>query len=170
MRRLLASIASVLLFAAVLTGCGTDPIPAGGPSIASAADCPTSNTTAFARTKFAGHVGLAAGSFHHWIWKPFKAGSLQKGAHHRVIAIAKAVATAAFVQHEIKQAIQDVKASPGLCKAVITPLSELQNAFGNLASTLGTGNFASLAGINASVASLLAVADRNGAQITETST
>ncbi len=40
-----------------------------------AASCPTSNTRSFAKTRFAGDVGLAIGTFHRYLWKPYQAGS-----------------------------------------------------------------------------------------------
>ena len=44
------------------------------------ASCPTSNTIAFAETKFVLHSGLAFGAFHRYLHKSHKAGTSKKGA------------------------------------------------------------------------------------------
>jgi hypothetical protein len=42
--------------------------------------CPTSNTKSFAKTKFVLHAGLAFGAFHRYLYKPYQAGTFNKGA------------------------------------------------------------------------------------------
>lgn len=62
-----------------------------------AASCPTSNTRSFAKTRFVGDVGLAIGTFHRYLWKPYQAGSFKKGANGRIKALLKGGATVALV-------------------------------------------------------------------------
>ncbi len=147
------------------------PASAGASSTISAAaangGCPTSNTTPFAKTKFVLHVGLAAGTFHRYIYKPFQAGSFRSGAHGRITALLKAGATALFDEHEVRKAIQDVKASPALCKVLIAPLTALDSKFLAIKSQIAGGDTSGLADANSSVASVSSLSAQGGAPITE---
>ena len=136
---------------------------------AAAADggCPTSNTTTFAKTKFVLHVGLAAGTFHRYIYKPFQAGSFRSGAHGRITALLKAGATALLDEHEVRKAIQDVKASPALCKVLIAPLTALDSKFLAIKSKIAGGDTSGLGDANSSVASVSSLSAQGGAPITE---
>lgn len=143
------------------TGGGTSTAQAGG------SDCPTSNTIKFAKTKFVLHVGLAAGTFHRYIYKPFKDGSFKSGTHGRILAFAKAGATALFDAHEIHKAAEDVKANPTLCKVLITPLHALESTFSSLKSKLTHGDTSSLDSVNGAVGSLESMSAGGGAAIAE---
>ena len=134
---------------------------------ATASECPTSNTVAFAKTKFVLHVGLAAGTFHHWIYAPFKAGTFASGAHGRILALVKAGGTALFDVHELVKAADDVKASPLLCKIIIGPIDALENEFNTLKGKITGGDASSVASINSTVSSLESTAASQGAPITE---
>ena len=91
----------------------------------SATSCPTSDTTGFAKTKFVLHTGLAFGAFHRYLYKPFKAGTFQSGAHGRISALVKAGLAALFVKREVRLASEDVKANPTLCKMIAAPLRKV---------------------------------------------
>ncbi|GAA3093924.1 hypothetical protein JOF29_003973 [Kribbella aluminosa] len=189
MRRSVLTTVPLLLIALLLGGCGgktnnnssagTTPStgtsasqPTAGstaPTTAAADTCPASNTKSFAKTKFVAHVGLAAGSFHRWIWKPYKAGTFSKGAHGRLKATIKAGLTAAFIAHEVKVASDDVSASPALCKVLKKPLVALGNQLSDLKSKITGGDLSSLDGVNTAIAGVTTLSDKNGAQITETS-
>lgn len=187
MRRSVLTIVPLLLVALLLGGCGgstknnssaattpsagaSEPTAGSTPSTSTAADtCPASTTKSFAKTKFVAHVGLAAGSFHRWIWKPYKAGTFAKGAHGRLKATIKAGLTAAFIAHEVKIASEDVSASPALCKVLKKPLVALGNQLDGLKSKITGGDLSSLDGVNTAIAGVTTLSDKNGAQITETS-
>ncbi len=141
--------------------------PAATPSTAGTATCPTSNTTNFAKTKFVAHVGAAAGTFHRYLYKPFKAGTFHKGASGRVAAIVKGGATALFDEHELRLAIGDVKASPALCKVLIAPLSAAADKFGAMKSKLTGGDTSSLDSANSDLASISSTSAKDGDPITE---
>jgi hypothetical protein len=130
------TVTSVLLAVVLaLAGCGKSTAttsagaaPAASSSVAGVTPgtvCPTSNTVAFAKTKFVLHTGLAFGTFHRYLYKPFKAGGFSKGAHGRIVAFVKAGATVLFIKREVRLATEDVKANPTLCKAIAVPLSKL---------------------------------------------
>ncbi len=182
-------VLTVVLGALVLVGCGkstatsagsssagvTSSIPvagggartsASGPTT-SAGGCPTSNTKSFAKSKFVLHVGLAAGTFHRYLYKPFKAGTFHKGASGRISGLVKGGATALFDEHEIRQAITDVKANPTLCKVLIAPLSEVADKFTAMKSKVTAGDTTSLDTVNSSLSSISSTSAKDGAPITE---
>ena len=140
---------------------------AATPGTGGAATCPASNTTNFAKSKFVLHVGLAAGTFHRYLYKPFKAGTFHKGASGRVSGLIKGGATALFDEHEIRLAIVDVKASPALCKVLIAPLSAAADKFGAMKSKLTGGDTSSLDNANSNLSSISSTSAKDGAPITE---
>ena len=183
-------VLTVALGALVLVGCGkstatsagssagvTSSVPAAGAAGAagtsgsaattSAGGCPTSNTKSFAKSKFVLHVGLAAGTFHRYLYKPFKAGTFHKGASGRISGLVKGGATALFDEHEIRQAITDVKANPTLCKVLIAPLSEVADKFTAMKSKVTAGDTTSLDTVNSSLSSISSTSAKDGAPITE---
>ena len=135
---------------------------AGGP-----ATCPASNTKNFAKSKFVAHVGAAAGTFHRYLYKPFKAGTFHKGAAGRITAIVKGGATALFDEHELRLAITDVKANPTLCKVLIAPLTAAADKFSTMKSKLTGGDTSSLDTVNSDLASISSTSAKDGAPITE---
>ena len=161
-----ASTATPVAPAAAAAGAGAAGSAMAMPST-TAGGCPTSNTTTFAKTKFVLHVGLAAGTFHRYLYKPFKAGSFHKGATGRITALIKAGATALFDEHEIRLAIADVKASPALCKVLIAPLAEVADKFAALKSKVTGGDTTGLEPVNSNLSSISSTSAAGGAPITE---
>ena len=140
---------------------------AATPGTGGTATCPATNTTNFAKSKFVLHVGLAAGTFHRYLYKPLQAGTFHKGASGRVAAIIKGGATALYDEHEIRLAIGDVKADPALCKVLIAPLSAVADKFGAMKSKLAGGDTTSLDSANSDLASISSTSGKDGAPITE---
>lgn len=93
----------------------------------------------FAKTKFVFHAGLAFGVFHHFIYKPFKAGAFKSGAPGRLKAAAKAAVAALFVYHELKQACKDA-ANSSVLKPLLIPLNLIVTAFNKLEAKLKGGS------------------------------
>jgi hypothetical protein len=177
-RRTLTLTTAVLLAMVIaLAGCGksttTDSgaaTPTSSSSVAGASaatTCPTSNTTAFAKTKFVLHTGLAFGTFHRYIYKPFKAGGFSKGAHGRIVAFVKAGATALFIKREIRLATEDVKANPTLCKAIAAPLGKLGDAISGAVTKLKGGDPSAITDANSQISDITSKSSSNGAPITE---
>lgn len=137
-------------------------------TIASASDCPTDNTRSFAKTRFVADVGFAAGSFHRWIYKPYKAGKFQKGAKGRTLALAKAAGTAALDAKAISNATKNVKANPTLCKKLGVPMSKLNDQLSGLGSKIKSGDLASIATTQGLVSSIMSGAKSSGLNINET--
>jgi len=171
MRRLITAIALLSVVSFGLVGCGSD----SGDKTAgtqehtiSVSSCPTDNTKAFPKARFAANVGLIAGSFHHWIWKPYKAGKFKKGASGRTFALVKAGATALFIKHELGNAVDNAKSDPTLCKLVAAPLSSLSGQFDGLASKLRSGDISTLLGLNGALGTITGLLAKNGMPVTET--
>lgn len=174
-RRILPVLVFLLIGLLTLSGCSksaTNSVtsPASAPAAAgttAAATCPTSNTTAFAKTKFVLHTGLAFGTFHRYIYKPFKAGTFSKGAHGRITAFLKAGATVLFIKREIRLASEDVKANPTLCKVIAAPLAHLSTAVGAAVTKLKGGDPSGVTDANNQISSISSKSSAGGAPITE---
>lgn len=145
---------------------GATTAPSTGTTQPAAATCPTDNTKAFAKTRFLANVGLIIGTFHHWIYKPYKAGDL-KGFTHK-LKLVKAVLAAAFVYHELKKATENVKASPILCKSLYQPMADLGAKVSSLASGLKSGDFSSITAIESGFGSVTGLLKGGGNKVTET--
>jgi len=146
-------------------GAGSSSSSASGSTDANG--CPTSNTTTFAKSKFVLHTGLAFGTFHRYIYKPFKAGQFSSGASGRVATFAKGGATALFAKREIRLASQDVKANPTLCRVLAAPLSKLAATFDGLGTKLKDGDTSGVSDANSQIAGISAASAKGGAPITE---
>jgi hypothetical protein len=72
--------------------------------------CQQVGSVNFDKTKFVLHAGLAFGAFHHFIYAPYKVGTLRG-----VGALAKAGLAGLFTVHELKLAKADAESSPTLC-------------------------------------------------------
>jgi hypothetical protein len=112
-RVLLIGIVLVGLVSAAGCGPTSSSVAAASPSAGAAAAgaaCQQVGSVTFDKTKFVLHAGLAFGAFHHFIYKPYKAGSL-----HGFGALAKAGLAGLFTVHELKVAKADAESSPTLC-------------------------------------------------------
>jgi hypothetical protein len=180
--RLLAALTSLLLVAFVATGCkstttsspssagqtSNTSVAASAPGSASAAtDCPTSNTTSFAKTKFLLHAGLAFGAFHRYLYKPYQAGTFKSGAHGRIRAFLKSGLAALYIKREVRLASADVAANPTLCKAIGAPLRSIGDGIQAAVSKLKGGDASALTAIQSTVTSVEGKAAHNGTTVTE---
>lgn len=130
-------------------------------------DCPTENTRSFAKTRFAADLGLAAGTFHRWIYKPYQAGSFKKGQVDKTDAV-KAAAVAAIDYKLLKNASENAKANPTLCKKVAQPLSDAMAQLKNIdTKQLLLGNVAGLGTAQSALSSVLSGSKETGNQVTE---
>ena len=94
------------------------------------------------KTRFVAHLGIAYFAFHHWVWKPYKAGSFATGAPHRTKDIIKGGVALLFAVHEVKVA-DDIahKSSSPLLHKLVAPLDNLSAGFSNLGTNLKGGHF-----------------------------
>ena len=143
---------------------------AAAPSTATAAtsaSTTTTSTTKLAKTKFVLHAGLAFGAFHHWIYKPAKAGELTHPLQHKLTTV-KAALAAGFVYHELKLALADAQADPTLSK-LVAPITDLQNKIRDLAGSVKSGGTTAgdASGLDSSISSIKDKASSAGQPITE---
>jgi hypothetical protein len=167
--------ASLLLIGAcalvlALGGCAKS-----GSTSTTAASTPTAGETAtsttpnvkFAKTKFLFHAGLALGAFHHFIYKPFKAGDLRHPLLHKV-ALLKAALAGVFVYHELRLAAQDVRASK-LLSTLFAPITLVADKIAGFKTSLATGRASApqVEGISSELATLSSAAASKGSAISE---
>jgi hypothetical protein len=129
------------LIVSVAVAASTAEAAAAPERAASASAVCESGKVHFAKTKFVLHAGLAFGVFHHFIYKPFKAGAFKSGAPGRLKAAAKAAVAALFVYHELKLACKDAENSSVL-RPLLAPLTLIVTAFNKLAAKLKGGKVA----------------------------
>lgn len=144
-----------------------DPTGTSADTQAEDTSCPTSNTTAFAKTKFVAHSGLAFGAFHRWIYKPMKAGTFKKGAKGRITAFVKGGLAALFVKREVRLALADAKANPTLCKSISVPLGKLGDTVQSAFDKLKGGDNSGVDGLNSLISQTESTSAKDGVQITE---
>ena len=174
------AVPAALLSVALIAGCGPASSTAGSSSSSSSASatsdagstdattsCPTSNTRAFAKTRFAGDVGLAIGTFHRYLYKPYREGSFTKGANGRIKALVKGGATAALDVKLLHNAEKNMQANPTLCKKLYAPMSQAITKLDSLKSNVIHGNFAELGAADSLLSGVLSKGNSSGAAIKE---
>lgn len=160
MKRLMILLLAV---GVLVAGCG------GKSSTSGSAGSSGAQTThvRFAKTKFALHAGLAFGAFHHFIYKPAKAGDFKHPLLHK-LEVVKAGLAAVFVVHELKIALADARSSPLLAK-LLHPLLALQDRISALTGKVKHGSVTAsdLAPANGQISSIKSQAQSAGYGITE---
>lgn len=190
MGRALRTVLALLVPLLVIAGCGPAATHAAAPSSSATAQdqgdavpgdpaqsagdaapidtsCPTSNTVAFAKTKFVAHAGLAFGAFHRYLWKPLQAGTFRKGASGRFAAFVKGGLAALFVKREVRLAAEDAKANPTLCRAIAAPLAAVGDTVQAAFDKAKSGDTSGLTSVNSAIGSVEDSSSRSGDAITE---
>ena len=166
---LLACLAVLVPAALVATGCGKDTKTVTATNASGQTTTRTVPDVKFAKTKFVLHSGLAIGAFRRYIYKPWKAGKLKKGADGRVVALAKAAAAGAFTAHELGSA-RDAALSDDTLRGLGDRLTALTDRVKGLVPGLGDGSASSLAQIaklSAGLGGLTALAGAAGVNVKE---
>jgi hypothetical protein len=172
-RRLLSVLVALLMMSALVGACGSTSTSSPGasgttPAAEAGADpgqCPASNTKAFAKTRFVGHVALAFGAFHRYLYKPFKAGTFSSGHHGRFLGLIKAVAAGLVIKHEVRLAAEDVQANPTLCRDIAAPLRSFYAAISGLVTGIKGGDTTGIDGAQTSLASVISTAKGHAVSI-----
>ncbi|HUA02375.1 MAG TPA: hypothetical protein VMB27_00655 [Solirubrobacteraceae bacterium] len=170
MRYPVCLVSAVCVIALAVVGCGSSsssPTSSAAAPANATGTAATTTTTHLAKTKFVLHAGLAFGAFHHWIYKPAKAGELTHPLEHKFTTV-KAALAAAFVYHELKLALADAQASPTLSK-LVSPITDLDNKLHGLASSVKSGgaNPGDVDGIDSTISQVKSQAAAAGQPITE---
>ena len=115
--------------------------PASSSSATSeAASCPTSNTRSFAKARFVTDIGGSLYLMRRYVLQPYQAGKFTKGAKGRTAAIVKAGIAGATTVKLLKNASENAKANPTLCKTVAAPLATLTNSVGDVVNAAKSGS------------------------------
>ena len=183
--RVLAAIMSLFLVAFLAAGCKSSTsstaggqttsgqtsssavVGSSGSSSAGSADCPSSNSTNFAKTKFVLHAGLAFGSFHRYLYKPLQAGTFKSGAHGRISAFLKAGLAALYIKREVRLAYADVTANPTLCKVIAAPLRSIGDNVQSAVTKLKGGDTSGITDLQSTVSSVESNSASNGTTVQE---
>jgi hypothetical protein len=155
--------AFIVVLALALAGCGSG----SSNTSASGSGAATSAAISHPKTKFVLHAGLAFGAFHHWIYKPAKAGAFAHPFLHKLTLI-KAGLAGLFVYHELKLALRDAQASPTLAK-LVSPITAVQNKLHSLAADIRSGNAnpGQVTQANGAIGSLKQLAAKAGQPVTD---
>ncbi|GAC1444376.1 MAG: hypothetical protein NVS3B26_16280 [Mycobacteriales bacterium] len=140
---------------------------ASAPTAAESSGCPTSNTTNFAKSKFVLHAGEAFGTFHRYIYGPFRNGSFTKAGSGKVRLYLKAGVTALFDKRQVRLMIVDVKANPTLCKLIAQPLTDLSDKLTAIGAKIRSGDTSGIADANSAVAGIEAQSKTAGFPVAE---
>jgi hypothetical protein len=142
---------------------GSRPSPAPPATHAAVPHRPIS---AFETAKFVLHAGLAAGAFHRYIYKPFKAGTFRSGANGRRTALVKAGLAGLFAYHELKLAIKNAQRSKAL-RPLVAPANALAARFQGVGNELKAGKFnpAAIGSANGALSDLAKQAGKAGAPV-----
>ncbi len=125
------------------------------------------------KTRFVAHLGVAYFCFHHWVLKPFQAGSFTTGSpQSRIIPIAKGGAALLFAYHEVKVADKIAKNSNSpLLQKLDAGLSTLESQFSTIGAKLKGGHFdpADITSLSSATSAEQAVATGAGSPIKDIS-
>lgn len=153
----------LIVLVLALAGCGSG--SSSGTGTGTGATSSATSTTAFAKTKFVLHVGLAFGAFHHFIWKPYRAGDFRHPFTHK-LTLVKAGLAVLFVRHELVLALHDAQSSPTLSK-LVSPITALENRLHGVESAVRSGDGSTLGSDNAAVGQIEQQSGQAGQPIQE---
>jgi len=120
------------------------------------------------KTRFVAHLGVAYFAFHHFVWKPYKAGEFDNGAPHRISTIVKGGVALLFAVHEVKVADKIAKTSNDpLLQKLDGALGGLSTQFATIGQKLKGGNFdpKDIEGLNGATTGVSSAAAADGATI-----
>jgi hypothetical protein len=120
------------------------------------------------KTRFVAHLGVAYFVFHHWIVKPYEAGSFAQGAPHRTAALVKGGIALLFAVHEVHVA-QKVAAhsKDPLLQKINGMTTGLVSTFTGVAQRMKSGQFnaGDLGSLKNVTGSIQSMAQQNGINI-----
>jgi hypothetical protein len=135
---LAGTLLAAMTFAVPACSSKSDHNPAAGSATPSVAATSSQNPVKLAKTKFVANASLAAGATYQWIYKPFKAGTFEKGSKGRTAAFIKGGLAGTFAYNRLKAALADAKGDPLLSKAV-APLTGGVDGLKALADKIRSG-------------------------------
>jgi hypothetical protein len=174
-KRSLVLVVSLALVVVLAAGCKSSSTAAAGSgvsatSVASASVAPTScpsEASGFAKTEFVAHAALGFGSFHRYIYKPYRAGTFRSGAHGRLTAFVKAALAALFIKREVRLAFAAAQNSPALCKLIVSPLRTVSETVQTAVSKLKQGDASGVGAIDSAISQVESQSSSQGTNIVE---
>lgn len=165
-RSIVAIVAIVFL---TLTGCSSEVTETAqnADEAVAAFECPAEAERKFAKTRFVADIAIAAGTFHRYIYRPYKEGKFEEGAEGRWTALAKAAGIAALDAKLVSNAIENAKADPTLCSALGEPLVRLQFHLNRAKSELVSGDMTTIASIDSLIDQVKNLSGEKGMNIQE---
>ena len=126
-----------LLVALLVGACA----PSFGGTAAAASHTPA-RAHLFDKTRFAFHLGLAYFAFHHFVYKPYRAGAFRAGSPHRTRSIIKAGVALLVTAHEVRKAYDIArKSNSRVLHALIKPMDTLIAKSNAVANKLRGGQY-----------------------------
>lgn len=104
-----------------------------------------------------------------YVLQPYKGGKFTKGTGGRTAALIKAGIATAATAKLLKNAKENAKASPSLCKAVSGPLTQLSNGLDGVVDGLKSGSLpeSAISGVGGLLGSVTSKAAEAGIPIKE---
>ncbi len=118
------------------------------------ASCTTVGSKSVPKTRVLADLGISAGAFHRYIYKPIKSGSFTGATKSgKVITLAKGAVAAAAIVHFLGNAIDNARSDATLCKYVPN-MTQIKTKLTAMGSQLRGGNTSQVDSTNSSFSDL----------------
>ncbi len=130
---------------------GTQSPSSGG---ATPASCASVGTRKIPKTRVLADLGISAGAFHRYIYKPIKSGSFTSATKTgKVVTLVKGAVAAGAIAHFLGTAIDNARSDATLCKYVPN-MSQIKDKLTAMGSQLRGGNTSQVDSTNSSFGQL----------------
>ncbi len=121
---------------------------------ATAASCTTVGSKRIPKTRVLADLGITAGAFHRYIYKPIKGGTFTAASKARkVLILGKGALAAGAIAHFLGNAIDNARSDATLCKYVPN-MSQIKDKLTAMGSQLRGGNTSAVDSTNSSFSTL----------------
>ncbi len=121
---------------------------------ATSASCTTVGTKSVPKTRVLADLGISAGAFHRYIYKPIKSGSFTGATKASKVAIlVKGAVAAGAIAHFLGNAIDNARSDATLCKYVPN-MTQIKTKLTAMGSQLRGGNTSQVDSTNSSFSNL----------------
>jgi len=121
---------------------------------ATAASCTTVGSKRIPKTRVLADLGITAGAFHRYIYKPIKGGTFTGASKaQKVLILGKGALAAGAIAHFLGNAIDNARSDATLCKYVPN-MSQIKDKLAAMGSQLRGGNTSAVDSTNSSFSTL----------------
>jgi len=121
---------------------------------ATAASCTTVGSKSIPKTRVLADLGITAGAFHRYIYKPIKGGTFTAASRtQKVLILGKGALAAGAIAHFLGNAIDNARSDATLCKYVPN-MSQIKDKLSAMGSQLRGGNTSAVDSTNSSFSTL----------------